>query len=81
MRLNATTGAVLGWIDARGLLSKQRSSVRYSPQNYVLNGIAYHSLSRRLYVTGKNWDHMYQIRIKPEPTKGPDFIKSICNLG
>ena len=28
---------------------------------YVLNGIAYHEASHRLYVTGKNWDKMYQV--------------------
>ena len=72
---------VLGWIDMRGLLAKQHAGVRSQPHNYVLNGIAYHPPSRRLYVTGKKWDHMYQVRIKPKPEAGPNDVWRDCGLG
>ena len=88
MRINATSGHVLGWIDMRGLLHKQRTEVRLQvprpaprqPRNYVLNGIAYHAASRRLYVTGKKWDKMYQIRLVPTD-HDEDYVRSNCNLG
>lgn len=81
VRIDANTGKVIGWVDLRGLLAKQRSSVRTNSRNFVLNGIAYHEQSGRLYVTGKKWDQMYQIRLKPAPHLGPDHVKSVCNLG
>ena len=81
VRINATSGEVLGWIDMRGLLHKQRAEVRYQPRNYVLNGIAYHESSRRLYVTGKKWDHMYQIRLTPQHGLTATDVISRCELG
>ena len=47
----------------------------------MLNGIAYHAASRRLYVTGKKWDKMYQVRITPQPDKGPSDVLANCQLG
>ena len=57
------------------------AQVRSSPHNYVLNGVAYHPSSGRLYVTGKQWDHMYQLRIVPQPSLGPEHVLSHCGLG
>ena len=83
VRINATDGQVKGWIDLRGLLGKQRNEVRMQSRNFVLNGIAYHPNSKRLYVTGKQWDHMYQIRVKPSPPEEQTgaFIQGNCHLG
>ena len=46
-----------------GSLARSLSLVRQS-HSLVLNGIAYHPNSGRLYVTGKQWDKMYQVRVK-----------------
>jgi len=54
--------------------------VRAQSRNYVLNGIAYHDQSRRLYVTGKKWDKMFQVRITPSEA-GPADVLQRCNLG
>lgn len=81
VRINATSGEVLGWLDFRGLLARQRATVRMSPHNYVLNGIAYHEPTRQIYVTGKNWDQMYQVRLRPQPALGEDHVTAHCNLG
>lgn len=81
VRINATNAEVLGWIDMTGLLAKQREAVRRSSHNYVLNGIAYHPSSRRLYVTGKKWDKMYQVRITSRPELGPQHVLGRCELG
>ena len=51
------TGHVVGWID----LSPLRK--RISSKSGVANGIAYDAQARRLYVTGKHWDKMFEIAI------------------
>jgi len=81
VRFNATTGQVKGWIDMHGLLNKQSLAVRSRPHSYVLNGIAYHEASHRLYMTGKQWDYMYQVRIRPAPSLGVEHVRRVCNLG
>ena len=60
-RINPKTGAVVGWID----LSSLPEAVRLSDQNAVLNGIAYDRERDRLFVTGKNWPHLYEIALTP----------------
>lgn len=81
VRINPTTGKVIGWIDLNGLLNQQSDMVRSSPMNYVLNGIAFHAKSNRLYVTGKQWNKLYQIKIVPKPSLGAEHIKCNCGLG
>ena len=57
-RVAADTGRVLGYIDLRGLLSPaERDSVD------VLNGIAYDAPNDRLFVTGKLWPKVFEIKI------------------
>jgi glutaminyl-peptide cyclotransferase len=34
----------------------------------VLNGIAYDAQRDRLFVTGKNWPKLFEIRLKPRAT-------------
>lgn len=38
-------------------------------QGEVLNGIAYDAKGKALYVTGKHWDVLYQIRLVNEPAE------------
>ena len=57
-RIDPGSGRVLGWIDLRGLLPEtQRVS------DAVLNGIAYDEAKDRLFVTGKLWPKLFEIRI------------------
>ncbi len=58
-RVNPETGRVTGWIDLRGLLSPQDRS---QPVD-VLNGIAYDAKSDRLFVTGKLWPRLFEIKV------------------
>ena len=60
-RISAATGSVLAWIDLSGL---RPSSVRQN-DSAVLNGIAYDSRQDRLFVTGKLWPSLYEIKIVP----------------
>ncbi|MBJ7313810.1 glutaminyl-peptide cyclotransferase [Rugamonas sp. CCM 8940] len=59
-RIDPASGKVVGWIDLAGLLgAKERAGA--SPD--VLNGIAYDSVGKRLFVTGKLWPRLYEIRL------------------
>jgi glutamine cyclotransferase len=60
-RISPATGKVLGWIDLSGLLPKEQRS---SPEA-VLNGIAYDAAHDRLFVTGKLWPRLFEIKIIP----------------
>jgi glutamine cyclotransferase len=51
------TGQVTGWIDLSGLYPQKS---RPQPKA-VLNGIAYNSAQKRLFVTGKYWPYLYEI--------------------
>lgn len=55
-------GKVIGKIDMKGLLPHGD----YNPQTDVLNGIAYDPAGKRLFVTGKNWPKLYEIKIVPQ---------------
>lgn len=53
-------GGITGWIDLRGLLKAEDHS---GPVD-VLNGIAHDADQKRLFVTGKLWPKLYEIRLK-----------------
>ena len=61
IRINPGTGEVKGWIDLRGLLPEDRRT----PETDVLNGIAYDPGEDRLFVTGKRWPDLFEIRLVP----------------
>ena len=81
VRIDPSTGLVLGWVDMHGLLDRQRPAVRQQPHHYVLNGIAYDRRREKLYVTGKQWDKMYQVAITPTKGLGPQHVLDVCSLG
>ena len=58
--INPKNGEVEGIINCRGLLPDQ---LRTSDTD-VLNGIAYNPKDGKIYLTGKNWPRMYEIRLK-----------------
>jgi glutamine cyclotransferase len=58
-RIDPANGKIVGWIDLDGI---SPDDTRRDGEN-VLNGIAYDSASDRLFVTGKKWKKLYEIRI------------------
>lgn len=58
-RIDPQTGNVVGWIDLRGLLS----SGEVNDEEAVLNGIAYDESNGRIFVTGKLWPKLFEIRL------------------
>lgn len=62
-RLDPATGRVTGVIDFFNLLpATERTS-----STDVLNGIAYDAATDRLFVTGKHWPKLFEVRLKPPP--------------
>ncbi|MET0626594.1 MAG: glutaminyl-peptide cyclotransferase [Pyrinomonadaceae bacterium] len=59
-RIDPKTGRVVGWIDLAGLL---RPGDTTDPEA-VLNGIAYDERGDRLFVTGKLWPKLFEVRLK-----------------
>ena len=62
-RIDPNSGKLLGWIDL-GNISPE--DVRRDPSSNTLNGIAYDEASDRIFVTGKNWKKLFEIKIKPK---------------
>lgn len=65
-RISPATGKVIEWIDLSGL---RPPSVQQN-DNAVLNGIAYDSQHDRLFVTGKLWPNLYEIKRVPASSRG-----------
>ncbi|MFN8255007.1 MAG: glutaminyl-peptide cyclotransferase [Bacteroidales bacterium] len=59
-RIEPETGRVLAYID----LSKLLNSADYEAGTDVLNGIAYDAGSKRMFVTGKKWPKLFEIKLK-----------------
>ena len=59
-RIDPATGEVRAWVDCSGLLPP-RSGL--DPTDEVLNGIAYAAASGSIYVTGKRWPPLFEIRV------------------
>lgn len=59
-RIDPATGRVTGWIDLAGLLP----AIERTEGVDVLNGIAYDAAQDRLFVTGKRWPKLYEIKLK-----------------
>lgn len=57
-RISPQTGQVLGWIDMRGLLRPEEMR-----DIDVMNGIAYDAKGDRLFVTGKLWPKLFEVKI------------------
>ncbi len=58
-RISPRTGKVLGWIDLTGIIDKRQ----FHEPDAVLNGIAYDEKNDRLFVTGKLWPKLFEIRV------------------
>ncbi len=58
-RISSEDGRLLGWLDLRPLWPARTRPTK----EHVLNGIAYDNTSGRLFVTGKNWPRLYEIRV------------------
>ena len=60
VRVAPDSGRVLAWVDLRGLLAPEEAIAA----DAVLNGIAYDAEHDRLFVTGKLWPKVFEIKIR-----------------
>lgn len=59
-RIDPQSGKLLGWINLDGI---SPSDIKSGEEN-VLNGIAYDEATDRIFVTGKRWKNLYEIKLK-----------------
>jgi glutamine cyclotransferase len=62
VRIDPATGKLLGSIDFVGLYPPADNT----HDNSVMNGIAYDSATDRLFVTGKNWPSLFEVKVIPK---------------
>jgi glutamine cyclotransferase len=58
-RIDPATGKVLGYIDLKGILP----AADRNAETDVLNGIAYDKKGNRIFVTGKKWPKLFEIKV------------------
>ena len=62
-RIDPQSGKLIGWINLEGISPEdQRGSDK---RENTLNGIAYDAAADRIFVTGKNWKKLYEIKVLP----------------
>jgi glutamine cyclotransferase len=64
VRIDPETGRIKGWIDLSGLLPAADAA---GDRDNVLNGIAYDAKHDRLFVTGKRWPKLFEIKLVRKP--------------
>lgn len=67
-RIDPNSGKLLGWIDLAGISpdDQPRSDDPYDEKaENTLNGIAYDAAGDRIFVTGKQWKKIYEIKLTP----------------
>lgn len=63
-RIDPQSGRVVAWVALEGLLTDEERTSGVD----VLNGIAYDAQGERLFVTGKLWPKLFEIRLRPPGT-------------
>lgn len=64
MIIDATSGAIEGVVNFGGLKNKVNRGPEWDDTNSVLNGVAYHKEKETFFVTGKNWDKLFEVKIR-----------------
>lgn len=62
LKIDTANGHVVGKMDLTGLLAQYAAKEMTNNTN-VLNGIAYDSTTKKLYITGKYWPKMFEIKL------------------
>lgn len=63
IKINPENGHIVGVMNLKGLL-KQYYPQALPDHEGVLNGIAFDSTSRKMYITGKNWPKLFEIQLQ-----------------
>jgi glutamine cyclotransferase len=65
-RIDPQSGKILGWIDLAGISPDDFEPNNEDKSENTLNGIAYDAAADRIFVTGKKWKKLFEIKIKPK---------------
>ncbi|MFS4457015.1 glutaminyl-peptide cyclotransferase [Maribacter sp. 2304DJ31-5] len=63
MIIDAKSGAIEGVVNFGGLSDKVTKTEKWAKTDNVLNGIAYHPKRKTFFVTGKDWDKLFEVEI------------------
>ena len=63
VKVDPASGHVAGKIDLPGIIEKYAPGYIPKPGDEVLNGIAYDSATKKLFITGKRWPKMFEIKL------------------
>lgn len=63
LRIDPNSGQLLGRIDLEKIVENETKSSRDAD---VLNGIAYDAANDRIFITGKKWRRLFEIKVKPK---------------
>lgn len=66
VRINPQNGRVLGWIECAGFVPEEYRKEMTGPvdrRHHVLNGIAFDAKNERVFLTGKNWPVLYELKL------------------
>lgn len=61
-RIDPVAGKLVGWINLQGISPDDQG--HEDQQENTLNGIAYDAATDRIFVTGKKWKKLYEIKLK-----------------
>jgi glutamine cyclotransferase len=67
MVIDKNTGAIVGVLDLSSLKELIDKGTSFDSLNSVLNGIAYHKERKTFFVTGKNWNKLFELQIDFSP--------------
>jgi glutamine cyclotransferase len=62
IKINAQTGMVEAKADLTDLIKSSRQHKDFDIKENVLNGIAYNTVKKTFYITGKNWPVLFEIK-------------------
>lgn len=63
LQIDPTNGHVIGKLETADMLKSFHESAAMKDNDDVLNGIAYDSTSKKMYITGKRWPKLFEIRL------------------
>jgi len=61
VKVDPASGHVVGKMDLPGIIEKYAPGYTPKPNDEVLNGIAFDSTTKKIFITGKRWPKMFEI--------------------